>query len=49
MGARPEDILRKDVPRRLPAPARPGMMPERARTFFQVGGFIGWILTAPER
>ncbi|MCZ7637610.1 MAG: methyltransferase domain-containing protein [Verrucomicrobia bacterium] len=50
VGARPEDILRKELSLAgYQRPLDPGMMPERARTFFQVGEFIGWILTAPER
>jgi tRNA (cmo5U34)-methyltransferase len=50
VGARPEDILRKELSLAgYQRPLDPGMMPETARTFFQVGEFVGWILTAPER
>ncbi|MCZ7637641.1 MAG: methyltransferase type 12 [Verrucomicrobia bacterium] len=50
VGARPEDILRKELSLAgYQRPLDPGIMPERARTFFQVGEFVGWILTAPER
>ena len=50
VGARPEDILRKELSLAgYQRPLDPEMMPERARTFFQVGEFVGWILTAPER
>ncbi|MCZ7636698.1 MAG: class I SAM-dependent methyltransferase [Verrucomicrobia bacterium] len=50
VGARPEDILRKELSLAgYQRPLDPGMMPETARTFFQVGEFVGWILAAPER
>jgi tRNA (cmo5U34)-methyltransferase len=50
VGARPEDILRKELSLAgYQRPVDPEMMPKSARTFFQVGEFVGWILTAPER
>ncbi|MCL4195817.1 MAG: hypothetical protein KJZ87_29035, partial [Thermoguttaceae bacterium] len=49
-GAKPDDILRKELSLAgYQRPLDPEMFPKAARTFFQVGEFIGWILAAPER
>ncbi len=50
VGAKPDDILRKELSLagyQRPLDAR--TLPKAARPFFQVGEFVGWILTAPER
>lgn len=50
VGAKADDILRKELS--LAGYQRPVdrlMLPKAARTFFQVGEFVGWIVTAPER
>jgi len=50
VGAKPDDILRKELSLAgYQRPIDPLMLPKAARTFFQVGEFVGWILTAPER
>ncbi|HNQ91255.1 MAG TPA: methyltransferase domain-containing protein [Verrucomicrobiota bacterium] len=50
VGARPDDILRKELSLAgYQRPLDPATMPDSARTFFQVGEFVGWILAAPER
>ncbi|MBE7502201.1 MAG: methyltransferase domain-containing protein [Verrucomicrobiales bacterium] len=50
VGAKPDDILRKELALAgYQRPLDPLMLPKAARTFFQVGEFIGWILAAPER
>ena len=47
---RPEDILRKELSLAgYQRPLDPRMFPPSARTFFQVGEFVGWIIEAPER
>ena len=49
VGAKPEDILRKELSLAgYQRPLDPRMMPKTARVFFQVGEFVGWILTAAE-
>ena len=49
VGARPEDILRKELSLAgYQRPLDPRMFPSSARTFFQVGEFVGWIIEAPE-
>lgn len=50
VGAKPDDILRKELSLAgYQRPLDPLMLPKAARTFFQLGEFIGWILAAPER
>ncbi|HNQ90857.1 MAG TPA: methyltransferase domain-containing protein [Verrucomicrobiota bacterium] len=50
VGARPDDILRKELSLAgYQRPLDPLMFPKAARTFFQVGEFVGWILAASER
>jgi len=50
VGAKPDDILRKELSLAgYQRPIDPLMLPKAARTFFQVGEFVGWILAAPER
>ena len=50
VGAKPDDILRKELSLAgYQRPLDPLMLPKAARTFFQVGEFVGWILAAPER
>jgi len=49
VGAAPEAILRKELSLAgYQRPLDPRMLPETARTFFQVGEFVGWILEAQE-
>lgn len=49
VGARPEDILRKELSLAgYQRPLDPRMFPPSARTFFQVGEFVGWIIEASE-
>lgn len=49
VGARPEDILRKELSLAgYQRPVDPLMLPKGARPFFQVGEFVGWIIEAPE-
>lgn len=50
VGAKPDDILRKELSLAgYQRPLDPATLPNSARTFFQVGEFVGWILAAPER
>ncbi len=49
VGAKPEDILRKELSLAgYQRPLDPRTLPRSARTFFQVGEFVGWIIEAPE-
>jgi tRNA (cmo5U34)-methyltransferase len=49
VGARPEDILRKELSLAgYQRPLDPQMLPPEARAFFQVGEFVGWIVEATE-
>ena len=49
VGAKPEDILRKELSLAgYQRPLDPNVMPETARTFFQVGEFVGWIIAKGE-
>lgn len=48
-GALPEAILRKELSLAgYQRPLDPCILPESARSFFQVGEFMGWIIEAPE-
>ena len=48
VGATPDDILRKELSLAgYQRPLDPRMMPDTARTFFQVGEFVGWIIEQP--
>jgi tRNA (cmo5U34)-methyltransferase len=50
VGAKPDDILRKELSLAgYQRPLDPLLFPKAARTFFQVGEFVGWILPAPDR
>lgn len=50
VGAKPDDILRKELSLAgYQRPLDPLMLPKAARSFFQVGEFVGWILAATER
>ena len=49
-GARAEDILAKELSLAgYQRPLDPRVLPKEAHPFFQVGEFMGWIITAPER
>lgn len=49
VGARPDDILRKELSLAgYQRPLDPLMLPKAARTFFQVGEFVGWIIEHAE-
>ncbi|HNQ91230.1 MAG TPA: methyltransferase domain-containing protein [Verrucomicrobiota bacterium] len=49
VGAKPDDILRKELSLAgYQRPLDPETMPDSARTFFQVGEFVGWIIQASE-
>lgn len=49
VGAAPEAILRKELSLAgYQRPLDPRMLPETARTFFQVGEFVGWIIEGEE-
>ena len=48
-GAEPSAILQKELSLAgYQRPVDPRMLPKSARTFFQVGEFVGWIIEAPE-
>lgn len=48
-GASPEAILKKELSLAgYQRPLDPCILPKSARTFFQVGEFMGWIIEAPE-
>ena len=50
VGAKPEAILRKELSLAgYQRPLDPRMLPDTARSFFQVGEFVGWIIESPER
>jgi len=45
VGAKPDDILHKELSLAgYQRPLDPRMLPKAARTFFQVGEFVGWII-----
>lgn len=49
VGALPDDILRKELSLAgYQRPLDPRMLPKAARTFFQVGEFVGWIIERRE-
>jgi len=49
VGAKPDDILRKELSLAgYQRPLDPLLLPKAAKTFFQIGEFVGWIITAPE-
>jgi tRNA (cmo5U34)-methyltransferase len=49
VGAEPSAILQKELSLAgYQRPLDPRMLPKTARTFFQVGEFVGWIIEAPE-
>ena len=49
VGAAPEAILRKELSLAgYQCPLDPRTLPEAARSFFQMGEFVGWIIEAPE-
>lgn len=49
VGAKPDDILRKELSLAgYQRPLDPLMLPTEARTFFQVGEFVGWIIEHAE-
>ncbi len=49
VGADPEAILRKELSLAgYQRPLDPRMLPDTARTFLQVGEFVGWIIDRPE-
>lgn len=48
-GAQPAAILQKELSLAgYQRPIDPRMLPKSARTFFQVGEFVGWIIEVPE-
>ena len=50
VGAQPEAILRKELSLAgYQRPLDPRMFPRTAKTFFQMGEFVGWIIEAPEK
>lgn len=50
VGAQPEAILRKELSLvGYQRPLDPRMFPRSAKTFFQMGEFVGWIIEAPEK
>lgn len=50
VGADPSAILQKELSLAgYQRPFDPTLLPKSARSFFQVGEFVGWILEAPER
>jgi tRNA (cmo5U34)-methyltransferase len=50
VGAEPSAILQKELSLAgYQRPLDPRLLPKAARTFFQVGEFVGWIIEAPER